>query len=94
MEHAAEAGRDARDRAATQRATASGDAPIVGQRFGEARTDGSAERRCKPNEESTQGPSGQPRCCEDRRQRRDRPSINPRRPGWMSWSTKSRSASV
>ena len=72
MEHAAEAGRDASDRAATQRATAAGDTSIVGQRFGETHADGRAKRRCKPDKESTQGLAGQARRCEDRRQCRDR----------------------
>ena len=72
MEHSAEAGRDASDRAATQWTTAASDASIIGQRFGETHADSRAKRRCEPDKESTQGPAGQARRCEDRGQCRDR----------------------
>ena len=72
MKHAADAGRDAGDRAATQRTTTSSDASIIRQRFGETHAHGSAERRREPNKESAQGSSGQACRCKDRRQCRDR----------------------
>jgi hypothetical protein len=66
VEHAADPGRDAGDGAPADRASAPGDAPVVGQGFREAHADGGAKRCGQPDTERAERPPRQPRRGEDR----------------------------
>ena len=81
MKHAAKAGRDTGDRAATQRTTTSSDASIIRQRFGKPHARGGTERRREPNKEALRGRPVRPAVAKIGANVETEPSINPRRPG-------------
>src|SRR5216684_5344340 len=72
MKHAAQTCGEARYCTTSQRAAASGDASVVGQRLRKPHTDGRAEGRRKSHKERAQGPTRQSCRGEDRCQRRHR----------------------